>query len=628
MRPSRLIALLVLTIAPAVAAEPDPLIRLRPGHPRLLVTEAQLAAAKRTAATDPLQRALQARIIELAVSELTAKPLAHVLIGPRMLDQSRRAISQILTEAMAYRLTGDTRFSDRARKDLLTVATFADWHPEHYLDVAEMSFAVGIGYDWLYSVLPAAERTAIERAIVEKALSFAPAAYSASKVKDKRLFWAKAAMNWNQVCNGGMLTAALAVADEEPDLAREVIAGVRRSLPLVMESYLPEGAYPEGPGYWAYGTTYNVIILAELEETLGTDFGLGSAPAFDRTAYYRMMVQGPTSLGFNYADGNAALEYTPAYAWLARRYGPPAVLADSRAKLEDKLNDRSHWKTNLERFAALNVVWFPLQAAAEPTPPDVHFKGRADLALFRSAWGDPTALFVGLKGGSNQVNHSHLDLGSFVLDADGERWAMDLGPDNYNLPAYFGAKRWSYYRMNNHSHNTVTVGSLLQNPKAEAPIVAYSSSPAKAFAIVDLSRVYPGASHSLLRGVAVLDRARVLVQDEWEPGDQAKSTPLHWGMVTAAKIGLSPDGRTAQLSLHGKTLQVELLSPADGKLVVESTRPPTEQENQNANTSMLATTLAPGPAGAQIRLAMLLTPGGDKWQKLPPPPVAPLASWK
>ena len=48
------------------------------------------------------------------------------------------------------------------------------------------------------------------------------------------------------------------------------------------------------------------------------------------------------------------------------------------------------------------------------------------------------ALFLAAKGGLNRGYHSHLDLGSFVLDAFGQRWAEDLGPEDYGLPGYFG----------------------------------------------------------------------------------------------------------------------------------------------------------------------------------------------
>jgi hypothetical protein len=37
-------------------------------------------------------------------------------------------------------------------------------------------------------------------------------------------------------------------------------------------------------------------------------------------------------------------------------------------------------------------------------------------------------------------------LGSFVLDADGQRWAFDLGGDSYGLPEYVGEKQRKYFR--------------------------------------------------------------------------------------------------------------------------------------------------------------------------------------
>jgi len=604
----------------------DPLAHFRREHPRLLLTDDQLAADVAAAATDPFRARLHARIIAHAEELLSAPPIIHQLIGPRLLKQSRAAVEHIVTCAMAYRLTGDVRFADRAKKDMLTVAAFPDWNPSHFLDVAEMSFAVSIGYDWLYPQLTPDERLTIKRALLDKSLVFAATAYDPNAKKDHRVSWVNAEMNWNQVCNSGLLTAALAIGEDEPALARLVVNGIRASLPRVMARYQPDGAYPEGPDYWSYGTTYNVIILTEMEGVLGTDFGLGAAPDFDRTALYRLAVQGPTDLGFNYADGHAHLEPTPAFTWLAERDHHPAALAESRALLAAEIDRK---KIN-DRFFALNAIWYPNPAAqssaalAEQVPLDLHFRGAADIAILRSAWDDPRAIFVGLKTGDNAANHSHLDLGTFELDADGVRWAEYLGADNYDLPDYFGKKRWTYYRLNNHSQNTITPGDVLQNPKAIAPIVAFSDAPDRAFAVADLTAAYPGAAKQILRGVALLDRARVLVQDDLS--GLHSGTPLHWGMVTEAKITLSADGRTATLTQHGSTLCTTILAPDDAIFHVTSTRPPTPEENQNEGTAMLSIETA--PAAGDVRLAVLLTPSGPRWPQLPPPALTPLRDWR
>src|SRR5665213_884380 len=436
----------------------DPLANLRAGHPRLFMTDSELSAAVAAAKADPLRAALHARIIAAAEFDLSAPPLVYKIVGPRLLAQSMAAIQHVVTCGMTYRLTGDTRFAERARQDMLTAAAFQDWHPSHFLDVAEMALAVGIGYDWLYPYLSPEDRATIKKALIDKALSFAPAAYGPDSDKDPRLFWAKTRMNWNQVCNGGLLTAALAIADEEPGIARMVISGVRETLPGSMTAYQPDGAYPEGPAYWAYGTTFNVVILDELQGVLGTDFGLGNAPAFDRTALYRLAVQGPTGLSFNYADGDADINDNEdrglaPYAWLARRYHLPAAVAHSRSLIAQEAARKG---PNKDRFLALDAAWYPLAseaAGAVAADLDLPFRGGADIAVFRGSWSDPRTLFLGFKAGDNGTNHAHLDLGSFVLDADGVRWAVNLGKDYYNLPGYFGAQRWTYYRLNTHSQN-------------------------------------------------------------------------------------------------------------------------------------------------------------------------------
>src|SRR5688572_17065728 len=303
----RLLGLLLLGTV-TLAAEPggDPLASLRGGHPRLVFTNEQLAANLEAAKSDPLRAELHRYLVRLAESQWKQKPIAHIVIGPRLLDQSRHTISQVLTNAMAFRLTGDTRFANFARDVMLRAAAFPDWNPSHFLDTAEMACALALGYDWLFDQLTSEERRTIKTALLEKALRYAPEAYGPGR-RPPFLHFVADHHNWNQVCNGGLLLAALALADEEPDLARLVIGGVRKSLPLAMAPYEPDGAYPEGPVYWGYGTRYNVYLLAALESALGTDFGLGSSPAFDRTALYRVHIASAPGQSFNYADGRSRL---------------------------------------------------------------------------------------------------------------------------------------------------------------------------------------------------------------------------------------------------------------------------------------------------------------------------------
>jgi hypothetical protein len=626
-------SLSLIAAAPATAFATDPLATLRPAHPRLLLTDAQLAANLDAARTDPLRAALHDHLVRVAEGHFTDRPIQHTIIGGRLLDESRKAIAHVVTGAMAFRLTREERFATFAKEQMLRAAAFPDWNPAHFLDVAEMACALALGYDWLHAQLTPDERATIKRALLDKALAFARPAYARADPNRESFPFVRGNLhnNWNQVCNGGFLLAALALADEAPPIARDVIAGVRETLPFAMAAYAPDGAYPEGPVYWGYGTRYNVYLIAALESALGTDFGLARTPAFDRTALYRLHMCSPTGQSFNYADGKSRLGADDGLTWLAQRYRHPHVLAANRGWLEQLLREPPNEETH--RFVALHAVWFP---EAAPAPPesrpalDVHFRGPSQLAVFRSAWDDPRALWVGFKAGSNTVNHAHLDLGTFTLDADGVRWAVDLGRDDYDLPGYWDretvtSRRWQYYRLNNHGHNTLTPGRQLQEPTATAPILHFASTPAHAFAVADLTSAYPGAATRLHRGLAMLDRARVLVQDDvtgFAPG-----VALTWRMLTASNVNVGSP-RVATLTQDGRILRVELLAPTSARFVTRHAVPPTAKENQNEDITVLEAEIPAAHTRRDMRIAVLLSPVGEKWPQRAVPEIVPLESWK
>src|SRR5687768_2414764 len=97
----------------------NPIATLRPEHPRLLLTNEQLALNIAAAKSDPLRAELHRYIIRTAEAHFTERPIEHVVAGNRLLDQSRKAIEHVLTSAMAYRLTGDDRFARFAIDQML-----------------------------------------------------------------------------------------------------------------------------------------------------------------------------------------------------------------------------------------------------------------------------------------------------------------------------------------------------------------------------------------------------------------------------------------------------------------------------------------------------------------------------
>jgi hypothetical protein len=587
----------------------DPLATLVRDHPRLILTEQRLGELKKQMAADPTLARYAKDVVAKADGYLKAKPLEHKLIGPRLLSVSREAVNRITTLGLAWRISGQEDYARAMRENLLTVCEFPDWNPSHFLDTAEMSHAVGVGYDWLHGQLDEPTRRKVREALIGLGLK------PGIKVYQSKGWWAVSEFNWNQVCNGGMVIGALAIAETDPEYARQILPGAARSLPKALASYEPDGAWGEGPGYWNYATSYTVYGLAAMQSALGTDFGLSERKGLANAGDFPLYAAGPTGLFVNYADAGerSALRSQPTLYWLGRRYGKP-YLAAAQARLLDK-GKAGPW----------DLIWYlPAdKAGAADRELDRLFRGMVELAVFRSAWDDPDALFASLKAGYNAVNHGHLDLGQFELDALGQRWARDLGSDDYNLPGYWdgkqGGQRWRYYRLGSFSHNVVLLDGRQQLVAGKAKLTKFHSGAAPC-GVLDLTSAYGQAVKSARRGVMLTGQRRaVLVQDEIELNDKHD---VAWGMTTDAAI--AADGATARLKLGGQELVARIISPAGATFDVASAeqKPP---EKTNKGVSRLTVRLA--DQTGLLRLAVLLSPVWPEKAELKTAEPAPLDEW-
>jgi hypothetical protein len=303
----------------------------------------------------------------------------------------------------------------------------------------------------------------------------------------------------------------------------------------------------------------------------------------------------------------------PELFWLARRYDNQFFAQAEREIIAQ------------HRADPRDVIWYVPQAAA-PQKAELAkcFRGPVSVAVFRTAWANPNAVFLAFKAGYNMVNHAHLDLGQFELDALGVRWVRDLGSDDYDLPDYWGsaqnATRWKYYRLGSASHSVVTLDGGNQNVSAVTKITDFLADGKDGFAVADLTSAYTPKARSARRGVRLVAGAGVLVQDEL---DIAKPCQAVWGITTDAKVAAA--GAAATLTLDGRVLTARLLEPQGAKFAVESAeqKPP---QNPNTGVSRLVIHIPaqPGP----LRLAVLLSPQTPGAPTATAPKITPLADWK
>lgn len=599
------ICLILLTISSGACAQEKIQRDLLPvpNHPRILLLEGEEAAIKMNITSNITWKTTHQFIIDESDKLLTKEPVERVLIGRRLLDKSREALRRIFFLSYSYRMTTDAKYLKRAEKEMLAVSAFSDWNPSHFLDVAEMTMAVSIGYDWLYKGLSAESKAIIRDAIINKGLN--PSLESANNS------WVKATHNWNQVCNAGMTFGALAIYEDKADLAQKIIDRAVTSIKLPMEDYQPDGAYPEGYGYWGYGTSFNIMFLSAMEKAFGNEYGLSINQGFFKTAEYLENMTGPTGNPFNYSDAGSGGGTQPAMFWFANKLTDPSLLWSERYFL---LNN----KPSNDRLLPAIMIWSAGLDINDITAPSETIwvgQGKNPVALMRSSWSDPNAVFVAMKAGSPSVNHGHMDVGSFVMEANGVRWAMDFGMQDYNSLESAGvnlwsmaqnSQRWEIFRYNNMAHNTLTVNNQLQTVSGYAGITSWSAVPELMNAVTDMTEVYKGNLKKATRGIAIVDKKYVTVRDEIETNDS--ETVVRWTMATSAAVSLT-DPLNALLTKNGKTLNLKVTTPLGVTVKTWTTVPTHTYDAPNPGTTLVGFE-ATIPANSKIAIMVLLLPEG------------------
>jgi Heparinase II/III-like protein/Domain of unknown function (DUF4962) len=585
-------------------------------RPRLMATKSAIARSQRLLRHDRTAQNWQRQVSKQAdvvldqptltqdwvhdPRETAAAPLPLVrppksADGPAArLDIARLFSLRIQTLGIIWFLTHDPRYRDRAKAELLAVCAFPDWADDKFLTTAETAFGAAIGYDWLYEALTDAERRQIAQAILDKAIGPGLDQFA----KPSHPFWTTTAMNWNLVCNGGLMIAALSVLESDKSAA-QLFSLCRHSVVTGFSAYGPDGGWAEGPGYWHYATQYAIYLLDSLSTALGTDLGLDASPGVSETGVFRLHVAGPSGKLFNFADSDERHSGGYWLFWLARQYHQPVDAAIER---------------HVEKIHPMDLLWFD-EDRRQPSRLSTAKRFRAPgVVMLRGDWRDHNSTYLGIKGGANDAcEHGHSDLGSFVLDSGGVRWAMDLGPDDYNLPGYFTPEmRSRYYRTSTIGHNTIVINGECQPPTGRA-VITHERFEAKISSVVmDLSTAYPNAV-SVLRGFALIDGRHVLIVDEIVP--KLCLSTVDWQMHIGAYVGLDNAMATVICpapsdAAEPPRLCLRIIDPTPGTWSLKSAAP-SGPHGQNPNAGIAKLILRLEEVAQPARLTVLLSPDAD-----------------
>ncbi|KAG5647581.1 hypothetical protein DXG03_008934 [Asterophora parasitica] len=631
---------------PFQPSNPSP-TNVRTDRPRIIAPQYKWKTLPNLIKSDPYLKGWNTTIFGNASDYYGLQPVKYFMDGDSgILDNAREVKMRIKAFAYTFLMTNDTKWVDRAWVELQNAAGNGTtpfgpdddkWNSAHFLDTAEFTAAFAIAYDWLYAQWSDTQKSQIRSTMIKYGLQ--PGVVQSTTSAG---WWRNNITgNWNCVCNSGLTLGSLAILGDDTSGIAEQLLGL--TIPNAKANCalatIDDGTWAETANYWYFGTTGHAEMSSALLTATGSHYGLLDInPNFYKTGIYHMYVAGATSL-FNYGD-----------------HGPNkfSTTANCMILYGDQYNHPEFTLFQREQYDAAepwSMFWYnPTVSGAfwDGAALDHFFDNGLDQwASMRSSWTDNAALYVAMKAGKNQglQTHNDLDVGDFVLDALGTRWAGELGSGDYRSPNYFSndtqdSDRWKYYRKMTEGQNTILVNQANQNVLA-APTVNHDSSgttqgsstvfnvpqDSTAFWTADITSAYFGVS-SVKRGVRLLNgRKQVLIQDEI-----ASQDAIQWRMHTNATVSIADSGTSATLSLDGQTLQLTMLSPPDSAKFTTSdaVRFPTDPtppvpDQPNPGVTVLIISL---PAGTYT-LQVLFNP---QWSGMPAsdfvtPPTVSLDNW-
>jgi len=538
---------------------------LKKSSPKLILTPALERNLKSRLKNDETLKKYY-QYLEKESEAIMEKPLLkRELEGFRLLAVSTEMVERMGVLCMVYRIDKDPGILSRIDEEIKTVCNFSDWNNQHFLDVAEMSFAVALAVDWTGEWLPNSTVDMAKTALIEKGLR---PSFNEDGI---RMFWINSYNNWNAVCHSGMIAAALMTYDKNPELATKTIHRALEKLPNSLKEYAPDGVYPEGPSYWGYGTYYTALASSMLSSALGQDFGIYESEGFKYSPDFYLQSVAPSGEYFNFCDCDGELNGYSALllAWFGAKAG------DGKYFMRKYFEDPEE----LGRFAGPGLTWlseFELQKNSGLAT-EWFGKGRNPVAYFRNK-DNKNQYYLAAKGGTASVIHGNMDAGTFVFELNGVRWVIDPGNQSYYALNKIGfdlsgrcqeCERWTLLTKSNKGHSTITINNerhhaegyaaLTNSEKGDTPNVTF-----------DMTEISGGALNTHHRKFTKDTDHSVIIEDEIEINDSTKN--ITWGLMTVAVVEMSVNG--AILKQDGKQLNLEILSPEGLSISVISLDPP------------------------------------------------------
>jgi len=565
------------------------------GHPRVILNADKVERIKTS--DDEKIKAWREIVVDKADMALIKPPMSNEDYNPKdsSLDDVPVALETVMNLGLAYQISDDAAkkkdYANKAYEWAEVLMNFKsvhedvfvgydasgnkvyedrnieyDWNSDSYLDVGEISTIMSICYDWMYDAWDETQKQEFVKSIMRSSIDISYKTYFDQPIKNggkTKTTWWDSTNNWNAVCNGGVLVAALAFMEEDIYRCSRLAEGTIRGFEYLLPKFAPAGAWAEGTGYWAYTLKYLTIACSTLENCCGSLYGIDKTPGLENSQTYSLDLEGATqTFGFGDVGGGEHTKASFMYYW-AEKYKNSAIGAAALCAMRDFSF----------RPDVFDLVYYNPAYAYEGASRSLsaYYEG-TEVVKFSSS-NDNDATSIAISGGEGvATSHDHLDSGSIIVDMNGVRIIGDTGAEHYRAIQYFDTNRYWYYKARPEGHNIFVInpqnlkdesGAYYHGQAKNALSTVENYNPEKKEATMDLTQAYARDASSAKRTIS-LDNKKVIVNDEIvirSDGDNRIEWYYHFADILSYT---KSNGKTAYIN---GTEYCEISSDADGIII-------------------------------------------------------------
>lgn len=518
---------------------------------------------------------------------------------------------------IAYHMTGEQKYVDAAFKQFKIAKTFPDFNTAHIIDTGEAAHSLAIGYDWFYNAFTTEQRELALKVVRQKCLDVLASGFYGriTSSSDGAIEWRsfKWMSNYNAIVNTGVIAAAIATLECDPDVTFRYIKDSLRSIEYTMQMFTPGGSWNEGPNYWDFTMRYLVAFAFGMEKNFGQSYNIMDGQGMAETLQFITACLGTAGTN-NMGDSNMDTTFSyDSFFYLAKRYNNPVPAVMRFDDLKSKTAKATFY--DLVFYDANKMCD---KSVLESMPKMQRVDGMEVFSIRDSYARKDSDMYFSAHFGTTSGYHQHYDCGTFVFDLFGKRWAYDLGSDSYLLQNELGYPVYAIFRKRAEAHNMLVINPAAYKDRIEtengnfAPIIDAKANNSGGFAYADLSNVYEDAPNMTL-GYYIDDNLRsVTMRNEFT---LKTARNCIWTMNTKGKIKI--DGNTAYITQDDDTIRLEVICTGESIKWQDNGNPrplPTSPQcpEQNKNEDFTQLRLVFNAPKGENKLIIKISPDNKK----------------